>query len=142
MKCMAGYDLEDNKCISKNPLEHCTSMEYKDLPAQECKAGYKETLDGKKCFRYYDEKKTRESAEKLCKSDGATLAIIENDQDNAFAKKISTGAGQNTWWIGCTDSEKYDTTKGKWIWPDKSPAIYHNLKHGHEEREGERKWRK
>ena len=52
MKCMAGYDLEDNKCISKNPLEHCTSMEYKDLPAQECKAGYKETLDGKKCFRY------------------------------------------------------------------------------------------
>ena len=136
IQCMTGYDLKNNKCISQNPLENCTKMEYKELGSQQCKAGYKETLDGKKCFRYYDENKTRKSAEKLCKSDDATLAIIENDQENTFAKKISTGAGRNEWWIGCTDSEKYDTTKGKWIWPDKSPMIYHNLEPGHEKREG------
>ena len=81
-----------------------------------CPEGYSNSgLDEKACFKIYcEEKLDLQAAKEKCKADGGTLAVIENDAQNEFVRKLKAECKLPWVLIGLTSQGSKDDSC--WYW--------------------------
>ncbi|XP_015256516.1 PREDICTED: CD209 antigen-like protein D [Cyprinodon variegatus] len=83
-----------------------------------CEAGWE--LHGGKCYFFSNNTSTWTESRDSCRGQGGDLVKIDSREEQMFLErklKEKFANGEDSFWIGLTDSEKEDS----WVWVDGSP---------------------
>uniref|UniRef100_A0A3Q2CPG6 C-type lectin domain-containing protein n=1 Tax=Cyprinodon variegatus TaxID=28743 RepID=A0A3Q2CPG6_CYPVA len=91
---------------------YCCSDLFIDEKYLKCEAGWE--LHGGKCYFFSNNTSTWTESRDSCRGQGGDLVKIDSREEKLKEKFAN---GEDSFWIGLTDSEKEDS----WVWVDGSP---------------------